>query len=71
MLTISGLACHFFSFAVCYKALRFGPTVPGCESLLLQLQRNLEEVITMLLADGEPKLEAEFVGTQSIAVAAA
>jgi hypothetical protein len=26
-------------------------------------------VIAMLLEDGEPRLEAEFVGTQSIAVA--
>lgn len=33
-----------------------------------ELQRNLEEVIQMLLEDGEPRLEAEFVGTQAITV---
>jgi predicted RNase H-like HicB family nuclease len=36
-----------------------------------ELQRNLREVIQMLLEDGEPELESEFVGTQSISVAAA
>lgn len=35
-----------------------------------ELQRNLREVIEMLLEDGDPALEAEFVGTQSIIVAA-
>jgi len=35
-----------------------------------ELQRNLHEVIEMLLEDGEPDLNAEFVGTQSITVAA-
>ncbi len=35
-----------------------------------ELQRNLREVIEMLLEDGDPNLEAEFVGTQSITVAA-
>jgi predicted RNase H-like HicB family nuclease len=34
-----------------------------------ELQRNLHEVIEMLLEDGEPKLEAEFVGTQVVVVA--
>jgi len=34
-----------------------------------ELKRNLQEVIEMLLEDGEPKLETEFVGTQNIAVA--
>lgn len=34
-----------------------------------ELEANLREVIGMLLEDGEPKLEAEFVGTQMIAVA--
>lgn len=33
-----------------------------------ELNANLREVVTMLLEDGEPKLEAEFVGTQSVAV---
>jgi len=35
-----------------------------------ELQRNLREVIEMLLEDGEPELDAEFVGIQSITVAA-
>jgi len=35
-----------------------------------ELRANLREVIAMLLEDGEPRLEAEFVGTQSITVAA-
>ena len=35
-----------------------------------ELARNLREVIEMLLEDGEPDLKVEFVGTQSITVAA-
>jgi predicted RNase H-like HicB family nuclease len=34
-----------------------------------ELHANLQEVITMLLNDGEPQLEAEFVGTQTVVVA--
>jgi predicted RNase H-like HicB family nuclease len=47
------------------------PGFPGAHSqgeTLDELQENLREVIEMLLEDGEPRLEAEFVGTQSIAV---
>ena len=47
------------------------PGFPGAHSQaesLDELQDNLREVISMLLEDGEPRLEAEFVGTQSIAV---
>ena len=33
-----------------------------------ELNANLREVIAMLLEDGEPKLDAEFVGTQNVAV---
>ena len=33
------------------------------------LNKNLEEVIAMLLEDGEPKLESEFIGIQNVAVA--
>lgn len=33
-----------------------------------ELKRNLEEVVSMLLEDGEPPLQAEFVGTQMIQV---
>ncbi|HWG33225.1 MAG TPA: type II toxin-antitoxin system HicB family antitoxin [Gemmatimonadaceae bacterium] len=34
-----------------------------------ELQANLAEVVAMLLEDGEPQLEAEFVGTQTVRVA--
>jgi predicted RNase H-like HicB family nuclease len=34
-----------------------------------ELRGNLREVIEMLLEDGEPVLEVEFVGTQNIVVA--
>ena len=34
-----------------------------------ELQHNLAEVIGMLLEDGEPRLESEFIGTQKVQVA--
>lgn len=34
-----------------------------------ELEANLREVIAMLLEDGEPELESEFVGLQTIRVA--
>jgi len=33
-----------------------------------ELNTNLREVITMLLIDVEPRLETEFVGTQTVTV---
>lgn len=48
------------------------PGFPGAHSQagsLDELNANLCEVVAMLLEDGEPKLEAEFVGTQNVAVA--
>ena len=48
------------------------PGWPGAHSqgaTLDELQANLQEVVAMLLEDGEPRLEAEFVGTQTIRVA--
>ncbi len=51
----------------------FVPGFPGAHSQgesLDELQRNLREVIEMLLEDGEPNLETEFIGTQSITVTA-
>ena len=48
------------------------PGFPGAHSqaeTLDELNANLREVIAMLLEDGEPKLEAEFLGTQNVAVA--
>lgn len=47
------------------------PGLPGAHSQgasLDELKQNLEEVLGMLLEDGEPRLEAEFVGTQAIQV---
>jgi predicted RNase H-like HicB family nuclease len=34
-----------------------------------ELHANLEEVVTMLLEDGEPKFDSEFVAVQTIQVA--
>ncbi len=34
-----------------------------------ELVSNLQEVVAMLLEDGEPTMEAEFIGTQHIVVA--
>ena len=48
------------------------PGWPGAHSQgdgLDKLRRNLQEVVEMLLEDGEPKLESEFVGIQTIQVA--
>jgi predicted RNase H-like HicB family nuclease len=47
------------------------PGFPGAHTqaaTLDELQRNLYEVITMLLEDGEPSLESEFIGTQMVIV---
>jgi predicted RNase H-like HicB family nuclease len=47
------------------------PGFPGAHSQgssMEELQRNLREVIGMLLEDGEPKLDGEFVGTQLVTV---
>lgn len=48
------------------------PGWPGAHSqaaTLDELDTNLREVIEMLLQDGDPKLESEFVGLQTIQVA--
>jgi len=47
------------------------PGFPGAHSQaasLDELNDNLREVIGMLLEDGDPKLEGEFVGTQRVCV---
>ncbi len=47
------------------------PGFPGAHSQgnsLDELNANLREVIEMLLEDGEPSLEAEFVGLQQVVV---
>ena len=48
------------------------PGWPGAHSqgsTLDELETNLREVIAMLLEDGDPKLESEFVALQTIQVA--
>ncbi len=48
------------------------PGFPGAHSqgeTLEELNHNLKEVIELLLEEGEPRLEAEFVGTQNLVVA--
>ena len=48
------------------------PGFPGAHSqgaTLDELQNNLAEAIAMLLEDGEPTLESEFIGTQTVRVA--
>ena len=48
------------------------PGFPGAHSqgeTLDELNKNLQEVVEMLLEDGEPRLEAEFFGTQTVVVA--
>jgi len=45
------------------------PGFPGAHSqaeTLDELNANLKEVIALLLQDGEPRLEAEFVGIQTV-----
>ena len=47
------------------------PGFPGAHSqaeTLDELNDNLKEVITMLLEDGDPELDGEFVGTQNVVV---
>jgi len=56
--------CHDTNLYVGYV-----PGFPGAHSqgeTLDELQENLHEVIAMLLEDGEPELETEFIGTQSV-----
>lgn len=50
----------------------FVPGFPGAHSqgeTLDELNSNLKEVVEMLLEDGEPKLEGEFLGIQNVMVA--
>jgi predicted RNase H-like HicB family nuclease len=49
----------------------FVPGFPGAHTqgaTLDELNANLKEVVEMLLEDGEPSVEAEFVGTQLVEV---
>ncbi len=48
------------------------PGFPGAHSqgkTLDELNRNLKEVIELLLENGDPRFETEFVGTQNVLVA--
>jgi len=50
----------------------FVPGFPGAHSqgeTLDEVNDNLREVIAMLLEDGEPVMESEFVGVQNVAIA--
>jgi predicted RNase H-like HicB family nuclease len=47
------------------------PGFPGAHTQgasLDELNQNLKEVIEMLLEDGEPALNSEFVGTQTVMI---
>ena len=49
----------------------FIPGFPGAHTQaasLDELKANMQEVVEMLLEDGDPVLESEFVGVQQIAV---
>ena len=49
----------------------FVPGFPGAHSQgesLDELRENMREVIAMLLEDGEPAHESEFVGTETVEV---
>jgi predicted RNase H-like HicB family nuclease len=48
------------------------PGFPGAHSqaeTLDELNRNLKEVVEMLLEDGDPPMDSEFMGTQLVEVA--
>lgn len=68
---------HSFSFIVerdSETGLYVGsvPGWPGAHSqgeTLDELHANLQEVVEMLLEDGEPRVESEFVGMQTLRVA--
>ena len=48
------------------------PGFPGAHSqgeTLEELNDNLKEVVAMLLDDGEPTMQTEYIGTQTVVVA--
>jgi len=47
------------------------PGFPGAHSQGESIDelRDMQEVVEMLLEDGEPQLEAEFIGTETVKVA--
>ena len=47
------------------------PGFPGAHTqgaTLDELHLNLQEVLSLLMEDGEPELESEFIGTQTVLV---
>ncbi len=47
------------------------PGFPGAHSqgeTIEELNRNIKEVIEMILEDGTPRLESEFVGTYTVVI---
>lgn len=51
--------------------LGYVPGLAGAHSqgeTMEEVRENLREVLEMLLEDGEPQFEAEFVGTQTLTV---
>ena len=49
----------------------FVPGFPGAHTqgeTLDELRSNLQEVISMLLEDGDPEMESEYIGTQLVTV---
>jgi len=61
-----GMALHYATTPNDGRDLNMGAHSQG--ETLDELNANLREVITMLLKDGEPHLEAEFVGIQNVVV---
>jgi len=59
----------------CAETALFTGFIPGFQGAHTQaetldkLHQNLQEVIEMLLEDGKPVLDSEFIGTQNIVVA--
>ena len=48
------------------------PGFPGAHSqaeTLDELNQNLKEVVQMLLEDGDPDMQSEFIGTQLVEIA--
>jgi predicted RNase H-like HicB family nuclease len=72
-----GIVMHTFSAVIerCPKTQLYVGSIPGFPGAhsqgktLDELNRNLQEVLSMLLEEGEPEMEAEFVGIQQVAVA--
>ena len=66
---IYGCCGKMSGYRALYRLCTGFPRRPLTGESLEELNRNLKEVIELLLEDGEPKLEAEFVGTQNVVVA--